>query len=166
MLLSKVPLQLSCRPLQVLEGYYKVSPQPSLLRAEQPQLSQPLLIGEMFHPSHHFCGPSLDPLQQVHVPPVPGLQSWTQDSTWGLTSAEQRGRITSLDLLAMLLLIQPRIQLPFWVARPHCHVMLSFLSTSTPKSFSSGLLPILSVSCLYLCWDCPHPYAGSCTQPC
>jgi len=56
MLLSKVPLQLSCRPLQVLEGYYKVSPQPSLLRAEQPQLSQPFLTGEVLQPSDHLCG--------------------------------------------------------------------------------------------------------------
>ncbi|KAK4810749.1 hypothetical protein QYF61_007723 [Mycteria americana] len=38
--------------------------------AEQPQLSQPFLIGEVFHPSDHFCGPPLDPLQQVHVFPV------------------------------------------------------------------------------------------------
>ena len=55
--LQKVPLQLSCRPLQVLEGCYKVSPAPSLLQAEQPQLSQPFLTGDMFHPSDHFCGP-------------------------------------------------------------------------------------------------------------
>ena len=31
----------------------------------------------------------------------------------------QRGRITSLALLAMLLLMQPRIQLAFWAARAH-----------------------------------------------
>ena len=36
-----------------------------------------------------------------------GLQSWTQDSRWGLTRVEQRGRITSLALLATLLLMQP-----------------------------------------------------------
>ncbi|KAK4817066.1 hypothetical protein QYF61_027095 [Mycteria americana] len=38
-------------------------------RAEQPQLSQPVLIGEVFHPSDHFCGPPLD-LLLVHVLPV------------------------------------------------------------------------------------------------
>ena len=32
-----------------------------------------------------------------------GLQSWMQDSRWGLTTAEQRRRIPSLDLLALLL---------------------------------------------------------------
>ncbi|KAK4821554.1 hypothetical protein QYF61_022214 [Mycteria americana] len=35
--------------------------------AEQPQLSQPVLVGEVLQPSDHFCGPPLDPLQQLHV---------------------------------------------------------------------------------------------------
>jgi len=34
----------------------KVSPQPSLLQAEQPQLSQPFLTAEGFHPSGYCCG--------------------------------------------------------------------------------------------------------------
>jgi len=42
----------------------------SLLQAEQPQLSQPFLTAEQFQPSDNFCGPPLDPLQQVHVFPV------------------------------------------------------------------------------------------------
>ncbi|KAK4828770.1 hypothetical protein QYF61_000795 [Mycteria americana] len=54
-------------PLQVLEGCYKVSPEPSLLQAEQPQLSQPFFTGEVIQPSDHLCGPPLDSLQQVHV---------------------------------------------------------------------------------------------------
>ena len=53
-----------------MEGSQKVSPKPSVLQAEQPQLYQPLLIGEVFHLCDHFCGPLLDPLQQVHVFPV------------------------------------------------------------------------------------------------
>ena len=32
--------------------------------------SQPLLVGEVFHPLDHFCGPPLDTLQQVRVSPV------------------------------------------------------------------------------------------------
>jgi len=44
----------------------------------------------------------------------------------------------SLDLLAMLLLTQSMIQLAFWAASTHCQLMLSFLSTNTPESFSSG----------------------------
>ncbi|KAK4831138.1 hypothetical protein QYF61_015441, partial [Mycteria americana] len=35
--------------------------------AEQPQLSQPVLVGEVLQPSDHFCGPPLDLLQQLHV---------------------------------------------------------------------------------------------------
>ncbi|KAK4812332.1 hypothetical protein QYF61_017109 [Mycteria americana] len=73
-----------------------------------------------------------------------GLQSWTQYSRWGLTRAEQRGRITSLDLLATLLFMQPRIWLAFWAASAHCQLTSSFSSTSTPKSFSAGLLSIPS----------------------
>jgi len=47
-----------------------VSLEPSLLQAEQPQLSQPFLLAEMSQPSDHFCGPLLALLQQVHVSPV------------------------------------------------------------------------------------------------
>ncbi|KAK4816292.1 LOW QUALITY PROTEIN: hypothetical protein QYF61_014590 [Mycteria americana] len=54
-------------PLYVLEGCYKVSPQPSLLQAEQPQLSQPVLTGEVLQPSDHFRGPPWYSLQQLHV---------------------------------------------------------------------------------------------------
>ncbi|KAK4805791.1 hypothetical protein QYF61_000397, partial [Mycteria americana] len=54
-------------PLQVLEGCYKVSPEPSLLQAEQPQVSQPVFIREVLQPSDHLRGPPLDSLQQVHV---------------------------------------------------------------------------------------------------
>ncbi|KAK4810558.1 hypothetical protein QYF61_004521 [Mycteria americana] len=54
-------------PPVVLEGCYKVSPEPSLLQAEQPQISQPVFIGEVLQPSDHLRGPPLDSLQQVHV---------------------------------------------------------------------------------------------------
>ena len=39
----------------------------SLLQAEPPQLSLPFLIGEVFQPLDHLCGPPLDPLQHIHV---------------------------------------------------------------------------------------------------
>jgi len=38
----------------------------------------------------------------------------------GGVSPEQRGRIPSLDLLATLLLMQPRIWLAFWAESTHC----------------------------------------------
>ncbi|KAK4832304.1 LOW QUALITY PROTEIN: hypothetical protein QYF61_021703, partial [Mycteria americana] len=54
-------------PSLILQGCYKASLQPSLLQAEQHQLSEPLLIGEVVQPSDYFRGPPLDPLQQLHV---------------------------------------------------------------------------------------------------
>jgi len=44
-------------------------------------------------------------------------QNVTQHSSCGLTSAERRGRITLLDLMATLLLMQPRIPLAFFDMR-------------------------------------------------
>ena len=49
-------------PLQVLEGHYEVLLVPSLLQAEEPQLSQPVPIGEELQPSDHLHGPPLDQL--------------------------------------------------------------------------------------------------------
>jgi len=73
-----------------------------------------------------------------------------QDSRWGLTRVEQRGRITSLNLLATLLLMQPRIQLAFGPT-VQCTLVahIKFSSTSTPKSFLAGLLSIPSSPSLY-----------------
>ena len=89
-------------PLQVLQGCYKVFLQPSLLQAEQPQLSQHVFVGEVLHISDHFCGLLLGtPIRSMsflHWWP----QSRTQYSRWGLTRA---------DLLAVLVLMKPRIQL-------------------------------------------------------
>jgi len=48
----------SVGPLQVLEGHCKVSLEPSLFQAEQPQLSQSVLIGEVLQPSDHPCSSS------------------------------------------------------------------------------------------------------------
>ena len=91
--------------LQALEGCSKVSPQPSLLRAEQPQLPQPFLIGEVFQPWDHFCGPPLDPLQHVHLFPMlraseldAGLQLRShQSGVEGQSYLSQPGGHASLD---------------------------------------------------------------------
>ena len=53
-------------PLQVMKGCYQVTLVLSFLQAEQPQLFQLFLVGEVFHPLNHFCGPPQDMLQQVH----------------------------------------------------------------------------------------------------
>ena len=43
---------------------------PRAFSALTPQLSHPVLVGKVFYPLDHFCGPPLDVLQQVHVSPV------------------------------------------------------------------------------------------------
>ena len=56
-------------------------------------------------------------------------------------------------LLAMFLLMQPRIQLAFWAASARCRLMSSYSST---KSFSSGLLLIPSSPACQTFWGCIH----------
>ncbi|XP_048819769.1 uncharacterized protein LOC125701581 [Lagopus muta] len=53
--------------LQVLIGCNEVTPQPSLLQAEQAQLPQPVLIGEVLQPPDHLSRPPLDPFQNLNV---------------------------------------------------------------------------------------------------
>ena len=57
---------------QALEGCNEVSPEPSVLQAKQTQLPQTFFTGEVFHTSDHLPGPPLDPIQQLHIPPVLG----------------------------------------------------------------------------------------------
>jgi len=52
-----------------------------------------------------------------------------QCSIWGLTRAECRGRITSLDLLAAVFLMHPRRPLAFLATRAHWWLMISLSST-------------------------------------
>ncbi|KAK4826701.1 hypothetical protein QYF61_010916 [Mycteria americana] len=61
------PCKKSLSSFLVLEGCYKVFLEPSLLQAEQPQLSQPVFIGEVLQPSDHLHGSPLDLFQQVCV---------------------------------------------------------------------------------------------------
>ena len=48
-------------PLQKLTGCYQT---------EQPQLSHPVIMGEVLHPFDHFCDPPLDTIQQGYVSTV------------------------------------------------------------------------------------------------
>ncbi|KAK4827750.1 hypothetical protein QYF61_021221 [Mycteria americana] len=78
-----------------------------------------------------------------------GAQNRTQCSRCGLTSAEQRGRITSLDLLAILLLMQPRIPSAFFKGRVHCLLIFNLVSTRTLRSFSAKLFSSWAVLSTY-----------------
>jgi len=90
-----------------------------------------------------------------------GAQNWTPHSRCGLTSAEQRGRISSLNLLATILLMQLRI--PFrLIRRAHCCLMLNLVPTRTPPPSGSYLLSAgLALACPGA-WDCSTPGAALC----
>ena len=65
-----------------------------------------------------------------------------QYSKGSLKCAEWMGIITSHDLLAMCLVIQPRMLLPSFAARAHCWLMFSLLPVS-PAAQPAGLQPVL-----------------------
>ena len=79
-----------------------------------------------------------------------GAQNRTQYSRWGSTNAEYRGIIPSFDYLVVLCLMHSRMLLALLAARAHCWLILSLLSSSTPRSPSAGLLSSYSSPNLYL----------------
>ncbi|KAK4828387.1 hypothetical protein QYF61_026125 [Mycteria americana] len=107
--------------------------------AKQPQFPQTLLIRLVLQTLPQLCCPSLDTLQPLNVSLV-GAQNRTQYSRCGLTSAEYKGTITSLVLLATLFLIQARMPLAFLATWAHCWLIFRQLSTNTPRSFSARQL--------------------------
>jgi len=82
------------------------------------------------------------------------LQNRIQYSKWGVTRAEHRGRITCLDLLVMLLFLQPWIWLAFQAASAHCWLMLYLLSSdpqilllrASLKPFSGQPVSVLAIA--------------------
>jgi len=74
-------------------------------------------------PSQLHC-PSLNTLQGLSVFLVVRAQNWTQYSRCNLTSAEYRGMITSLLLLAAKFLIQGRMSLIFLATCALCWPMV------------------------------------------
>lgn len=62
-------------------------------------------------------------------------QNWTQKSRCSFTNAGNNGSITSLDLLVLLCLMQPRVLLVYWL-------VLNLLSTRTLRSFFAELFSI------------------------
>jgi len=125
----------------------KITPQPSLLQAEQTKWPQPLLL--LLRPFTILvtllwtCSNGLMSLYW-------GCQNCTQHLKWGCTSVVQSGAITSLDQLAMLCLMHPRTQLALLAVKAHYWFMFSLPSTRTCRSLSAGLLFSLSSSNLYV----------------
>ena len=71
---------------------------------------------------------------------------WTWLSICALTCVKQKGRITSLNQLAPLLLMQPSVLLAFFAARAHCWLMLSLLSSRTSSYFLQSCIPDCQLS--------------------
>ena len=155
--LQKVPLQISCKPVQVLKGCSKVSHEPSHLQAEQPQVSAfPHRRGvpafwSLLLPS---SGSALT---------TPRLScaecSGAGHRTPGEVSPEQNRGAESPPSTCWPCLFDAAQDTFGLLGSAHCQVMLSFSSTNNPKSFSSGLLSIHVLPSLYLC-------LGPCTWPC
>ena len=133
--------------LQVFIHIDEIPPEPSLFQTDQSHLSQPFVTWGVFHSLHQFCRLSLEFLSSMSMPPLYlGGQKWIQLSRYGLTSAEQRGRITSLNTMATLQLMQPRIPLTSFATGAHFWLTFNLVSTRTPESFSAKLLYIWMVS--------------------
>ena len=124
---------------QVLTEMQKIPCEPSLLQEEHSQLSQPLLRGEMLRFLHCLHGPSLDLLRYVHVSLVLGSPELETGLQVQPHQCKERGRITSLNPLTSLCLMQPRIPLAFSATKTFCRLMVSLLSTRLPRFFSAEL---------------------------
>lgn len=112
---------------------------PSLLFSRT-KVPQHVFIWKTFRSLNHLCGPLLDLLQEVHAFL---LLRRTGHSTPGVatTSAEHSGKITSLDLLTMLFLVQPRMPMTSLFRRlvlgsrsPPCPLQAMLLSIQQPHS--------------------------------
>lgn len=66
-----------------------------------------------------------------------------QYSRSALTKTEYWSRITSLDLLAMFHLMQPRTRLAFWAVGTHCWLMFSWLNRYPKVLFGRVVLKSL-----------------------
>ena len=82
---------------------------------------------------HHLHGPMPGYLQWVLVYPALGSPELVPGLQHCLTSAEQKGSITSLDLLATVCLLQPRMMVAFFTARVICWFKVSLLPAENPQ---------------------------------
>lgn len=150
--------------LKIFINMNKITSESSTLKAEQTQFAQLFLKGEMLEALYHPCAPQLGSLQEIPVFLYWGAQNWIQYSRWGLIRAEKRGRITSLELLATLLLMHPRMPLAFLVTRAHYWVMDSLSSIRTPRSFSAEHLssrwcPLILSNGIWSKWSKEQTYS-------
>lgn len=138
---------------------------PSLLQAEQAQLPQFLFIGEMPQSFCHLSGPWTPSSNSISLL-YWGPQNWTQHCKSGLTSAEQGRRMASLDLLAELCLMCPRMPLACLASSAHCWFMFTSASSRFLRVFSPKLLPSWVAPSIYWCMGLFPPAARLYTAHC
>lgn len=114
---------------------------------------------------HLLCRPSLGSLPYVHVSFVLGNPQLDTALQFWPCNAEQKGRITFLDLQDICPM-QPMVPLAFFVARTHCRITFTLVSRRTPRLFSSKHLSRLVFPSTYWClglflllWDFALPCA-------
>lgn len=80
------------------------------------------------------------------------------------TGAKQRGRLPSLDLLAKLLLVQPRTPLTFSAARARCRLVVTRVSTRTQSHLSpvAAFLPLSTTFSSQLHLQLPKCLSAAC----
>lgn len=113
---------------------------------------QPVLMPQ---PSAHLCGFLWTCSNTSTLFLWSGPQNRTQHPKWGLTRAEQKGRITSLDLLATFLTL-PRTWSPNAQFFIHQHLSFSL----------QGCFQLFPPPVCIAAGDFPDPEAGLCTWLC
>lgn len=109
---------------------------------------------------YHLCDPLRGCLQCVQVSPTREPRTG-QSSRCGFINAEQRARITSLGVLAKLLLLQPRSLLAVCAATAPSWFMLNSETTRTARFFLAKLLSIWVACSMHWCLGLCLPHGAS-----
>jgi len=144
-----------------------VSLQLPLLQAEQHQLSQPILAGEVFQPSDQCCDPPLDLLQQLHVLLVlraPELDRILQVGSHQ-SRAEGQNHLPHPAGHASLDVAQDTVGLLGCKCTFVAHVQLFIHQQSQVLLSRAALNSLIPKPCIDT-EGCPDPGEGPCTWPC
>lgn len=118
---------------QVVEDSSKIHPYSSLLKTGQSQFPQHFLLCHVLQSPNPLGGLLLDSPIYISVCFFLywGMPNRIQHSRCAVGTAEQRGRISSLNQLVTPLLIQPKMLSAFFAARAYRWLMFSLVSTGT-----------------------------------
>jgi len=153
--------------LQVLERQYRVSPAPSLLYAEEPQLSHTVLMGEVLQLSDHLRGPTPDLLQHPNVLFVLG----NSELDAVLQVVSQKGRVRGQNHLPRptghnsVDATQDIVGFVGWKCTLQAHVS-SLINWHPWILLLSGCSQAFLHPTFICAWDCPNPGVGPHTWHC